>query len=309
MASRISPGRLRVAYYRRHFLESLRPDGVVCLECGKLRKTLGTHVLLLHHMTLDDYREEWGFNRQTVFIAASTAARLRRLALKRHLGAAGSAELLAKARAARRRGELPKRLEARLTLSEATTQRYASGWQPRRYRKVDDQTLRRLARGRVDTKRIARQTGLSVDQTRRRLQALGLLPPRRRRRVADRPRILALRRAGLWPLEIARRLRIQPQLVRKILWQLRRQGVAISTPSRPRPIKKRRVTDEAFLRAFRRGGTPAQMAARLGVSRAYVIGKTWYLRRRGLIAPAPRRRIRQQSRRPGRPAGRARRSR
>ena len=102
VTTRASPGRLRVAYYHRHFLESLRPDGVVCLECGQLRKTLGTHMLLQHHMTLDDYRERWGFNRQTAFVAASTAARLRRLALQRKLGEAGSPERLAKARAARR---------------------------------------------------------------------------------------------------------------------------------------------------------------------------------------------------------------
>ncbi len=293
MASRISPGRLPVAYYRRHFLESLRQDGAVCLECGKLRKTLGTHVLLIHHMALDDYREKWGFNRQTVFIAASTAARLRRLALKRNLGAAGSAEGLAKARAARRRqGALPKRLETRLTLSETTKQRYASGWQPRRYRKVDDRTLRRLARGRVDTKRIARQTGLSIDQTRKRLQALGLLPPLLRRRLADRQGILALRCAGLWPLEIARRLRIQPQLVRKILSILRREGVRVPTPSRPRPNSRRRVSDERFLLAVRQGGGPGAVAKRLGVSKRYVIVKASVLR--GLERPIPLWRRRQR---------------
>lgn len=241
---------------------------------------------------MDDYREKWGFNRQTAFVAADTAARLRRLALKRNLGAHGSAELLAKARAARRRKDLARRPEARLKDGAAKKQLYASGWQPRRYRKVDDRTLRRLAREGLDTKRIARKAGLSIDQTRSRLQALGLLPPHRRRRLVDRQRILALRREGLWPLEIARRMRIRRQLVLKILWIFRGQGVRVPTPRRPRPIKKRRVTDDEFLRAFRRAGTPAQMAARLGVSRAYVIYKTWYLRQRSLIAPVSRPRTR-----------------
>lgn len=289
MAARISPGRHRVGYYRAHFLESIRPDAIVCLECGKLRKTLGIHMLTMHEMTLDDYREKWGFNRQTVFIAATTAAKLRRLALKRNLGANGSPERLAEARAARRLHDLRRRAEARLKLSESKKELWASGWRPRRTLKVDDRTLRRMATNGLNTKRIARKAGLSIDQTRRRLQALGLLPPRQRRRPVDRQRILALRREGLWPLEIARRMRIKRQHVLKILWQFRCQGITVPTPARQRPIKKRRLTDQEFLAAFTRGGTTAQIAARLHVSRAYVIYKTWYLRRRGLIAPVNRR--------------------
>ena len=289
MSASVAPGRRRLDYYRAHFLESVRSDGVICLECGRLRKTLGTHMLFLHQMTLDDYREKWGFNRQTTFIAASTAAKLRRLAVQRNLGANASAESLAKARAARGRGSMARRAQTRITLSESAKRRYAVGWKPRRFRKVDDRTLRRLAREGLALKRIARKAKLSVDQTRARLQALGLLPPRRPRRTVNRQRILALRREGLWPLEIARRMRIQPQIVRKILWILRNQGVKIPRPSRPRPIKNRRVTDEAFLAAYRRGGAPAEIAARLRVSRAYVIFKTSYLRKRGKIAPVRQR--------------------
>jgi len=287
MASRISPGRQRVGYYRAHFLESVRPDGIVCLECGKLLKALGTHVLLMHEMRLDDYREKWGFNRQTVFVAAGTAAKLRRLAFQRNIGRRGSGgrELLARARARRRPEDMSRRAEARLKMSESKKRLYATGWQPRRFRKVDDRTLRRLAKGGVDTKRIARKVGLSIDQVRRRLQALGLLPPARRRRPVNREQVLALRREGCWPLEIARKLRIQRQHVLKILWEFRRQGIAVPTPARPRPNTKRRITDDEFLRTFRRGGPPAQIAACLGVSRRYVVEKTWLLRKRGLIAP------------------------
>jgi DNA-binding CsgD family transcriptional regulator len=236
-------------------------------------------------MTLDDYRENWGFNRQTVFRANDTAAKLRRLALKRNLGAYGSAENVAKARAARRRGHLPARPEQRLKLSEAKRRLYASGWQPPRFRKVDDRTLRRLAKEGMDTKGIARKTKLSIDQTRRRLQGLGLLPPHRPRRPVNRQRVLALRREGLWPLEIARRLRIKRQHVLKILWQFRQEGVPVPTPRRVRPIAKRLLTEEAFLADFRQGDTPQEIATRLRVSRSYVIYKTYSLRRKGLIAP------------------------
>ncbi|MGH7390862.1 MAG: MucR family transcriptional regulator [Candidatus Rokuibacteriota bacterium] len=143
-----------LAYYRTHFLESLRPDAIVCLECGKLRKTLGTHVVFMHDMTLDDYRERWGFNRQAVFIAASSAEKLRRLAFARKLGADASAAFMARVGAARRGTKQPMRLQARLAASASKKALYASGWQPRRFRKVDDRTLRRLARQGVDVKRI-----------------------------------------------------------------------------------------------------------------------------------------------------------
>jgi hypothetical protein len=63
MAARISPGRHRVGYYRAHFLESIRPDGIVCLERGKLLETLGTHALVMPEITLEDYREKLKPNR------------------------------------------------------------------------------------------------------------------------------------------------------------------------------------------------------------------------------------------------------
>jgi biotin operon repressor len=285
MARRHVPGRRSLRYYRAHFRESILPYGVVCLECGKLRKTLGTHVIAGHEMTLDDYREKWGFNRRTVFRSDDTAAKLRRLALKRNFGAYGSAENLAKARAVRGRRHLTARPEMRLKLSESKRQLYASDWQPRRFRKVDDRALRRMAKEGMDTKRIARKTKLSIDQTRRRLQGLGLLPPHRPRRPINRQRVLVLRREGLWPLEVARRLRIKRQHVLKILWQFRQQGVPVPTPRRLRPIAKRQLTEDAFLAGFRQGGRTQEIARRLGVSRAYVIYKTCSLRRKGLIAP------------------------
>jgi len=52
MASRRSPGLRRLAYYRAHFLETVRPGGVVCLKCGKERKMLGTHILIAGHKNL-----------------------------------------------------------------------------------------------------------------------------------------------------------------------------------------------------------------------------------------------------------------
>ncbi|MBI3824971.1 MAG: MucR family transcriptional regulator [Candidatus Rokubacteria bacterium] len=290
------PGGYRLAYYRANFLASLRPDGIVCLECGRVRKALGTHLRFRHGVTVDDYRERWGFNRQTTFIAASTAEKLRQVALKRKIGARGreGRALMVKARAARSVKSRAWRPEARLRASEAKKRLYASGWQPRRYMKVSEPALRKLVAKGYDLARIVRTTNLSRDQARTRLQQLGVLPPPRRRRVIDRTQILALRRQGLWPLEIARRIGAKPQAVRKILWQLRNQGVKIPTPGRPRPIKRRLMSDEDFLKAWRHGGRPVDVARRLGVSKQYVIYKTAYLRGRGLIPPvgSPRRRAR-----------------
>lgn len=92
-------------------------------------------------MDLDDYREASGFTRQTAFVAAGTAARLRRLALKRNRGANGSADLPAKSRAARGRKTRVQRPESRVWQSEHKKRLYAGRWQPRQDRKAEDHRL------------------------------------------------------------------------------------------------------------------------------------------------------------------------
>ena len=107
--------------------------------------------------------------------------------------------------------------------------------------RVSNEALVRLARQGLGTREIARRTRVARITVNRRLRSLrerGVLP--RLLSVIDRGRpILELRRAGLWPLEIAARLGMQPQNVRKWLWKLRRLGVKIPRPRRLPPNFRR----------------------------------------------------------------------
>ncbi len=107
--------------------------------------------------------------------------------------------------------------------------------------RVSDEVVVRLARQGFGAREIARRTrvaAITVSRRLRRLRERGVLPPLLS--VIDRGRpVLELRRAGLWPIEIAARLGMQPQNVRKWLWKLRRRGVKIPQPRRLPPNFRR----------------------------------------------------------------------
>jgi DNA-binding MarR family transcriptional regulator len=271
-----------LAYYREHFLEVFREDGVVCLECGALFKAVGSHVFYAHHINADDYREKWGYNRQTTFLVESSHERRRQIALARDLGALLDPGRIEKARAVRG-STLPRRRETRLTMSKTVKAKYARGWQPFRHRKVDDGTLRAFAEEGYTARELAEKTGLSRQQVRRRLRALGLIPPQVPRNRTTNQEILKLSTSGLWPSEIAARTGLASDTVARRLRNLRRAGVPVPTPKRPRPNSRRRLADEKFLPLVRKGLKPAEIAARLGVEKKYVIRKAQYLRSRGLL--------------------------
>jgi len=59
-------------------------DKLQCHLCGKWRRGLGTHVVMAHGWTADDYREEFGLNRQQGLICEGIRGNLRRI--NRELG-------------------------------------------------------------------------------------------------------------------------------------------------------------------------------------------------------------------------------
>ncbi len=146
-------------HYRGHLREVLREDGVVCLECGRICKTMGVHVLKGHSLSLDDYREKWGYNRQTRFTRADTHEKMRQrpqtVALLGHV----RPDALQPAWAARRR--LTRRREGRLAISEGKRALSATGWQPRRHRKIDDDAFRALVAEGLTIRQIAARAGLT----------------------------------------------------------------------------------------------------------------------------------------------------
>lgn len=210
---------------------------------GGVYKTMGTHVLK-HGLSLQDYREKWGDNRQTAFTAPDTHEKMRRHALARNLVALAPPDSLRRAWEVRRLLAQPSRPESRLAHGERLLARYAAGWQPNRPKKVEDETLRVLVGTGLTTREISGRTGLnlrSVSRRLRQLQRRGVAVPRparprpsNRRRVTDE-QVLAFIREGLRPVEIAARTGIARKTVSWKLWHLRWRGLLSADPPQPGP--------------------------------------------------------------------------
>ena len=65
---------------------SVKPDYVVCLDCGKKMKMLKRHLSTEHGFTTDQYRQRWGLNADYPLVAPNYAAKRRELAKKIGLG-------------------------------------------------------------------------------------------------------------------------------------------------------------------------------------------------------------------------------
>lgn len=65
---------------------SIKPDHIVCLECGAKQKTLKKHLQSAHGMSPEDYRRDYGLPRDYPLIAPDYAETRRALAKKIGLG-------------------------------------------------------------------------------------------------------------------------------------------------------------------------------------------------------------------------------
>ena len=65
---------------------SVKPDYVVCLECGKRQKMLKRHLMTSHAMTPSEYREKWGLSSDYPMVAPNYAEQRRKLAKSIGLG-------------------------------------------------------------------------------------------------------------------------------------------------------------------------------------------------------------------------------
>src|SRR5919202_4922016 len=63
---------------------SLRPDHIVCLECGAKQKTLKRHLDVAHGLSVEDYRAKWNLPKDYPMVAPDYAAQ--RSALAKQLG-------------------------------------------------------------------------------------------------------------------------------------------------------------------------------------------------------------------------------
>jgi len=285
----VSPEELE--YYRTHFLEAIREDGVVCLECGTIHRALGLHLRLRHSMEVDPYKQAWGYNRETALMIPALVRAYREKALAMDLHSKSPPDAFLKAQEASRRYPRSYRREARLKGAAKVRERIAAGWRVAAQKKVGDEMLRAVAAEGLTVKEIATRLGLrSVPYLRGRLIALGLLPPPQR--PIPSAELLALRKAGLWPSEIAARTGMTASAVSERFEKLRRRGVEVPSPPGPPPSARRRVSDEQLLKLAQARLRINEIAAKVGISYPGVQYRLRILRQRGLLRPSPRARSR-----------------
>ena len=65
---------------------SVKPDFIVCLECGKKQKMLKRHLTTNHDMNPDEYRQKWGLSNDYPMVAPNYAEQRRTLAKSIGLG-------------------------------------------------------------------------------------------------------------------------------------------------------------------------------------------------------------------------------
>lgn len=273
---------------RARFREAVRDGGAVCLECGRILRSLPQH-LGKHHLTVEDYREKWGYNRGNPLMVPDLVEWKRQWAIAKNLAAFGPPGILQKAHEVLRVRRPPVRREARLNRSDSAKSLPGGGWR-RHNLKVPAETLRALVQAGLTLRQIAARAGLRPANVWRRLRALGLVAARPVRSPihAKDAGLLALRRAGLWNSEIAERTGMKVATVSARLERLRKRGVAVPTPVRPVPNARRRASDEELVALVGRGLQIAEVATRVGIAESTVSQRLRSLRRRGLLPqPAP----------------------
>jgi predicted transcriptional regulator len=65
---------------------SVKPDGIVCLECGKKFKTIKRHLTTDHGLSVEEYRQRWNLPASYPVVSSEYAERRRELAKTSGLG-------------------------------------------------------------------------------------------------------------------------------------------------------------------------------------------------------------------------------
>jgi predicted transcriptional regulator len=65
---------------------SIKPDYIVCMECGRKQKTLRRHLMTAHGMTPEQYRKDYGLPDTYPLTAPNYSERRRQMAMAIGLG-------------------------------------------------------------------------------------------------------------------------------------------------------------------------------------------------------------------------------
>jgi DNA-binding CsgD family transcriptional regulator len=237
-------------------------------------------------MEVDPYKQAWGYNRQTALMIPALVRAHREKALAMDLYSKSPPDAFLKAQEASRRYRRSYRREARLKEAAKVRERIAAGWRMAARKKVKDETVWALAAEGLTVKEIATRLGLrNVRYLRGRLITLGLLPPPQR--PIPTAELLAFRKAGLWPSEIAARTGMTASAVSQRFEKLRRRGIKVPSPPGCPPNGRRRVSDEQFLELARARLRIKEIAVKAGISYPGVQYRLRILRQRGLLRPSP----------------------
>ena len=68
---------------------SVRPDAIICLDCGLPQKMLKRHLMTSHQLSPDEYRQRWDLSRDYPLVAPSYRTRRSELAKSIGLGVTG----------------------------------------------------------------------------------------------------------------------------------------------------------------------------------------------------------------------------
>lgn len=82
---------------------SVKPDYLVCLECGARLKMLKRHLRSRHELTSDQYRQQFGLSHSYPMVASNYAETRRTLAIKAGLGRKAGTKVAKKAKGTKSR--------------------------------------------------------------------------------------------------------------------------------------------------------------------------------------------------------------
>ncbi len=84
--------------------QSLKPDYIVCLECGRRQRTLKRHLRTAHELTQEEYRRKWGLKADYPMVAPNYARQRSEMARQIGLGHLRRSQGKGRAKGGRTRG-------------------------------------------------------------------------------------------------------------------------------------------------------------------------------------------------------------
>jgi len=224
-----------LARLRENITEAIGEETIVCLECGRQFRLLATHLLHIHDLTSDEYRERWGYN-STQGLCCKEFSEGAAIKIRRFNRKLGRKKLIALARKARdKQGRREPRRDHRKqsleTMNDASAHR----------RKLDRKRAEKLYKKGVPIIEIGRRLGCADTSVAKYLKRVRLHEPDTERWSGgiSLDEILELVSKGLAPEEIAEKRGLNSRQLRvRISRYIRKHGLDALDSPRLRRLRK-----------------------------------------------------------------------